>query len=495
MSAIPANHQKVLEYRELVEYDDNILTFPTLYAKDKKGKSRVWTAFLTIEDSAGNTVAIEDKFWDRQRLPDGYNVYTYVEYGMEGGKITTGARTLVKDGKNLIKKNFTTPFTQAMYNVIGDFEKHVKDGYTPNKSSLLGSSATFDDLLARGGDAPWRVFGMALGKADESKIEYPIYVQEKLDGTRAMMVCDERFHKERPGYCGDGIGRTEIIQFRVDMYSRGREPIKSADHIIEEIWKTMKNYEDMYLDGEIWAPGYNRQDVSGRARRDKQAPEMEFHIFDCFYIGNEIPYHDRLDLLDDFFSTLRDDLGHEPKYIKRVETRLCKNRKEIDNMYKDVLSRGLEGLVLRPPNSPYEYGLNSEIRSNVTLKLKPREDAEWPVIAFASGERGKEVGAILFACAENDENVVKRMKLGPDDVIPPLDQRLTFNVTPNWTYEYRYALYKHLSAHPEDFDQIKNKFATIQYATLSKDYLPQEPKMLRMREDSEQSLFDKWAKG
>ena len=126
-----------------------------------------------------------------------------------------------------------------------------------------------------------------------------------------------------------------------------------------------------------------------------------------------------------------------------------------------------EGAIIRNSDSPYEVGVNKEKRSYQTLKLKPRFDAEFKVVDFKQGKKGKEKGAVIWICEANGKE---------------------FSVTPNWPQEERYKWFKELQKTDKKgktrFEKTwKGKMATISYATLSNDQLPQQPKFLRFRDE------------
>ncbi len=61
------------------------------------------------------------------------------------------------------------------------------------------------------------------------------------------------------------------------------------------------------------------------------------------------------------------------------------------------------------------------------MKIKPKHDAEFPVVGFTQGRRGKDVGAVIWEC-------------GVPNPVNPRDK--TFTVVPkDMTYEQRYAIY------------------------------------------------------
>jgi ATP-dependent DNA ligase len=67
-------------------------------------------------------------------------------------------------------------------------------------------------------------------------------------------------------------------------------------------------------------------------------------------------------------------------------------------------------------------GKTSATRSKHLLKYKPLFDEEFEIVDYKSGDKGKEIGAIIFVLKTKDDK--------------------TFNAVPNMPYEERYSLYK-----------------------------------------------------
>jgi ATP-dependent DNA ligase len=142
-----------------------------------------------------------------------------------------------------------------------------------------------------------------------------------------------------------------------------------------------------------------------------------------------------------------------------------------------------EGAVIRNLHGPYEFGIDKEKRSYQALKWKPRPDAEWPVIRFKDGV-GKEKGQVIWICAENEDGVKRRT-----GEVLPLEERKTFAVTPNMPIDVRKHIFKKISV--DDFFEknIKGQLYTISYSILSKDFLPQQPKGMRFRDQKINQLL------
>lgn len=501
-AAVPKNTQELIDFAANGEIKDNVLKLPTLWTRNAFDKFLHWTIFVGIVNSEAADLKIKrtdnkgawfaDVVWDtvdqeyieRKELSDGYISVIWQESGNEStGNVQITVPTFIKKGLNIGRVHYTTAFTQAISRARTLFDKKVHKGMVIEeyKKYLKAKSETFtlDELKEMAfmrGEHPWRVFVMALKPLDADQqstnwkhVVYPCFIQPKLDGTHFVVV---------------NIGGDAPT---MDCYTRGREKYEGQEHIIDELKPVLSERVGLHLTGELWKKGYGLQEISGSSRRLKleskraDAVKLEFHVFDCFYIDQpHMPYTERKALLDEVFEAL----DQSAEYVCRIPTEEAVDVDDLLSKYQQYLDAGNEGAIVRNMDSPYEVGITKEIRSNFTLKLKPRFDDEFPIVGFMSGTNGREVGAIIFVCAESD----KYTKTA-------LDERKTFNVTPNWPYETRYSVYKALATKRGRkwfADQVYGQSAVISYSDLSnKDkeentaaMLPQQPKFLRFYDDA-----------
>lgn len=484
MATMPKNQLELEEFLKKAEIahfpevNAKIVIFPTLWSIDKSKRFRYWNMYVGICNSE-KFIDVTPEYIKRQELPSGYYGVYWTKSGIENTKnALVSDKKEVKKGSNQGRNNYTTPFTQALMDAKSDYEYKEKKGAVIDKE-LLGESEkiTFGSLLNKTfrGAKPWRVFVMLLHDANKNNnlrkhIKFPCYVQPKLDGTLMVVV----HHPELP----------ELPQYKVklDCYSRGRETIEGQEHILLELDKILKKYPGIHLVGELWKQGYGLQDISGSSRRQlnssikTDALKLDFNVFDCFSIDKpDWKFKDRYTELSNI---LQDDL----QYVKLVKTESADDQTHLDTLYRTYLGQGFEGAVVRDYNSLYQFGINKEIRSYETLKLKPRPDAEWPVIGFTSG-KGKESKLVIWICCENDEGVKMRTNQNL-----PLNERLSFNVTPNLPDSVRSRILEKVQD-PTFFNKIYGQLLTISYSILSKDYLPQQPKALYFKDPKIQALL------
>lgn len=482
---IPANQSNVIEFAAECNFKDGKLISPVLYSMNKNGKYLRWVIQVGLIDIDTNKLVpiIKSQYTDRAQIDDTLAGAYWTISGQEDGKRMVSEKTLIYEGKYAGKSNFTTPLTQAILDARSEFHHKIRKGYYRDKAALKkpGEAISLEELIARTdrGEYPWRVFAMALHdyKKFSRKIKFPATIQYKLDGTLYIIVAHPALPLMR---IVTPDGPSPQREFHMDAYSRGRETYEGHEHILLDIADIAIANPGLHFIGELWKEGFGLQEISGASRRKADSKikseriPLNFNIFDCFYLDKPMGFAERQSMLDTILAQF------SGKYITRIPIEIVKNDAEVQAKLETYLAAGHEGAVIRNMDAPYEFGLNKEIRSYFSLKLKPRDDAEWPIIDFKQGDKGKEVGAIIWVCAENNEGVQARA-----GELLPLESRLQFNVTPNQDYDARRYIYSKLSADRNIFDtKIRGQFVTISYSILSYDNLPQQPKMLHFRDTS-----------
>jgi DNA ligase-1 len=200
---------------------------------------------------------------------------------------------------------------------------------------------------------------------DPSKLRFPLLATTKIDGIRFLTKRGE-----------DGIVRA---------LSASLKPIRN-----EFVQSIISKVNIAGLDGEL-APSLNpREYASNDATSAFMAKEGEpftvFYLFD-YWGYPEMPYQDRLKILDDYLmyfkKAIRDNnlidkavvlsLGHQ---IQRVN-----NPGQIEELFLLSLSRGFEGLVMYDPKGLYKSG-RSTLKEQYSIKMKKTEDSEAVIVGY-----------------------------------------------------------------------------------------------------------------
>lgn len=329
---------------------------PVLYKKTSTGATQKWTIFIKDVGTAGPVICI------------------FTQYGQVGGKIQE-THDLISEGKNIGKKNETTPEQQAEAEAQARWEKKKKSGYVESIEDAKNDE--LDDLI-KGGIVP-----MLAHKFSEQahKIEYPAYVQPKLDGIRCIAIVKD-------GAC--------------TLWSRTRKPITSMPHIVQELEAIFQN-DDIVLDGELYNHEYksNFERIVSLVRQEEPDPEhhiVQYHIYDV--ADPTLTYFMRLGTLGKWLLDL-----DESSSLRVVETVSVLTEDKIMDYFDDYRAKGYEGAMVRNTDSKY---VNK--RSYNLLKVKGFDDDEFDIIGIDEG-RGKLAGHVgSFVCTtKNGKEFLAKM--------------------------------------------------------------------------------------
>lgn len=289
-------------------------------------------------------------------------------WGQVGGAIQE-TRDVITTGKNIGKKNETTPAQQALAEAQSQWEKKLKKGYVKTLDDAVAGKV---DSVIEGGVSP-----MLAHRFDQygHKLKYPCLVQPKLDGHRCIAVVES-----------DGS---------VTLWTRTRKRITSMVHIQKAI-TDLGLPPGAVLDGELYHHDY----------KDRFQDLASFIMDSSVKPGAEVVQYHVYDLVKDGPQNLR---SHELKAIINhpslvcVETRPASDDDELDEWFREYLRQGYEGAVARNADGKY---VNK--RSYDLLKIKEFQDEEFEVIGVKEG-RGKLAGHAIFVCKIGDNSFKAKM--------------------------------------------------------------------------------------
>jgi DNA ligase-1 len=332
------------------------MKFPTLYGRSESGKIKIWKAWV-------------------QQLADGTS-YLYFEHGYEDGKKQIDSRP-VEEGKNIGKANETTPYEQACSEARSAWNKKRDEGYVEDRDSIPANDAgNFLPMLAQSFDK------------HAKKINFPAYVQPKLDGMRALA-------KKEGGI--------------VTMWSRKGKAITIPDKIIEELQVILKEGEA--TDGELYLHGWGFQRlISATKKKCPDTDLIQYHIYD--------KPHPTASFRDRFVKNSTASSGR----IQFVPTYTVLNLGELHQFESQFVGDGYEGLMVRNGASIYDY----KNRSYDLQKVKQFQDAEFIITGGKDGQ-GREEGLIIFQC-DNGSGI-------------------PFDVRPRGSHEMRSQMFKDLQSY------------------------------------------------
>lgn len=238
-------------------------------------------------------------------------------------------------------------------------------------------------------------------KSRAFKIEFPAYIQPKLDGLRCISYLDNN---------------NIVIQSRTGLR------FENFDILKEQLMNIFKIVGDnVYLDGELYTDSIIFEELSGLVRlsKEKAAKEqiqkintIKYNLFDIFFSDtSNMIYTDRKEKLEQLMKIKNINL------ISLVEAKLINDYKEIDSHHDNFVSQGYEGLMVRDKNGLYEPNK----RSKYLQKFKKFMEEEFEIIGFKEG-LGDEKGCVVWRCINSDGN--------------------EFNVRPKGTREQRKEYFK-----------------------------------------------------
>tara|TARA_B100001094_G_C18178580_1_gene799437 strand:- start:469 stop:1563 length:1095 start_codon:yes stop_codon:yes gene_type:complete len=306
------------------------MDFPILYGEATNGKCKEWT--IKVE---GTSTALIVRI-----------------HGYTDCKKTESKKEITK-GKNIGKKNETTPFQQACSEAQSLWTKQVSKGYKEVKSETNSQESSIilpmlaHDFNKRGKD-----------------IKFPCWVQPKLDGVRCMV------HTENH----------ETI-----FTSRSGKVFENLIHL-----KTFGLADGMYLDGELYSDVLTFDEISGLTRKTKTRSDkekhLEFRIFDMYDSKNR-------NMTTEQRMAHVKGLNSFNENVKLVPTFKANSKEEAMEYYQKFMNEGYEGIIFRNEGASYL----PQYRSKDLQKYKEFQDDEFEIMGGKEAE-GEDRGTVIFEC-------------------------------------------------------------------------------------------------
>jgi DNA ligase-1 len=287
------------------------MKLPTLYKRTKTGAIEEW-----------------EISWD-----DGS--YTITHGQVDGAK---QEKSNSVSGKNIGKANETSNLEQAESEALSRWKKQIDKGYSQNIKKL-------DFTIPK----PMLAHDF---KKYNHKIEYPCYVQPKLDGVRCLAYLED----------------DEIV-----LLSRQGKKY-TVPVVQEDLYNLLTTVKDPpVLDGELYIHGVDFQKlVSWVKKEQSDTMHVEYHVYDCVL---DEPFHKRW---NKYLSAILSPKGQ----LRSVETQSCNNEEEISEFHSAFVKDGYEGSIIRYGKKGYESGY----RSQNLLKLKDFVTDEFEIIGAEQDE-------------------------------------------------------------------------------------------------------------
>ena len=396
-------------------------TFPTLSNTAKSGKAQYWSISVT-------------------QNAEGHGIIS-TKYGFVGGAEQTGEK-IISEGKNVGKKNETSPFQQAVSEARATWNKKLTAGYAQGAvggaSASPSTSVAVDAGIAADRSAVIDV-GIPLPMLAEKfqqrgkAIVFPCFIQPKFDGTRTI------------GLCGIPSGKP-------CLYSRNRKTYPHLEHIQAVLRKLPSG---LILDGEVFTTALTFQEIVGLVKKktllDEDKPKhalLEFHVYDI--VDTTKTCEERLAILTGLF---KGGLPGQPRAVEGFEgsgtvLKLCPteelaSKEGLKAKHDEYVAAGFEGIMLRNKKGPYAVGK----RSAELQKYKEMMDDEYKIVGFDQGT-GDEQGCVLW--------------------ILEVEPEKTFRCRPRGTQEERRVLFNEGAIHI-------GKYLTVRFQELTTEGIPRFP--------------------
>lgn len=238
-------------------------------------------------------------------------------------------------------------------------------------------------------------------KSRAFKIEFPAYIQPKLDGLRCISYLENN---------------KIVIQSRTGLRFENFDILREQ---LKNIFEIVGN--NVYLDGELYTDSIIFEELSGLVRltKDKSSKDqiqkintIKYNVFDIYFQDTPLMiYSERKERLEQLMKIKNINL------ISLVDSIMINDYKEVNNYHDDFVTKGYEGLMVRDKNGLYEPNK----RSKYLQKFKKFMEEEFEIVGFKEGS-GDEKGCVIWRCINNDSN--------------------EFNVRPKGTREQRKEYFK-----------------------------------------------------
>lgn len=289
--------------------------------------------------------------WDI--VVDGNSFYTIV--GQRDGKKNASTPTIC-EGKNLGRKNETSPAEQAFAEAEARWVKKARMGYTPDVNKIDDCMAYVEPMTAK----------KLLDRLAKIDFKKGVLVQNKYNGHRC-------------------VARMEAG--KVVLRTRTGKLYYSVPHIIKDLQKFFELCPDAILDGELFNNELRTKlsEISEILRLTELTPAEAKRSEELirFYVYDGYNFNDDLDQDADYISRkefIDKTLSKCCQYVPPVKTDWAYSMAEVDKIYFGYIADQQEGAIIRLPHSNYENK-----RSANLLKYKPLDDDEGIITKIESG--------------------------------------------------------------------------------------------------------------
>lgn len=344
------------------------MKLPTLYSQTSHGSIEQWTIYVCLTPGPKG-----------QNLANNTSYDIVTEHGLVGGKLQEAVER-VSQGKNIGKKNETTPQQQAEKQAIAEWNtKKTRKGYTEDLEKAKAGGNDGDGGIRPMLAKKWTEYG--------DKVVFPVYVQPKLDGIRCIAIVN--------------------ANSTVTLWSREQKQFLAPTKLAEAI-QALNLPSGTILDGEL----YNHElrsdfeKIASCTRKpypasDEEQALIQYHVYDLPSQSGHFGVRAAKLLLS---------IPENHPIIKTVETKFLFSEEELEQRFNDWRKDGYEGLMVRALEilgkkgiKVLDEGYKPDTRSHFLLKMKEFDEDEFPIVDVSEGV-GKMAGLAIFECLAKSGN-------------------------------------------------------------------------------------------
>ena len=319
--------------------------FPELFLLTNKNKIRFWKIWV----SSDNKIA---------------KIHT--KYGMKDGAV-------IQPSPQIIDKSIgnSTTFLRAKKLAATKWNNRIQKGYNQQEPKVKPSYKRYDIKQP--------IMPMKAYSIDNKNIEFPAFIQPKLDGYRALL------HKNGNKY---------------EFLSNTQRPYNHLEHLSEDLDKIkLLNNKDIYLDGELYLEDEHvntlrsiLSSIELTGEKSKITKKIKFYVFDMFDLKNmNMSYVDRYKVLQELFKI-------KFKNITLTPTSIIKNNNELDKYFEKYVKEGYEGIIVRNMRGLYKL----RGKSIDVLKSKDVKKNKFIIVGYKEA-KGNNKGTVVWEIRCNND--------------------------------------------------------------------------------------------
>ena len=248
---------------------------------------------------------------------------------------------------------------------------------------------------------------------NEGKLKGRKLLDYKLDGVRVLAVI-------RVMRTVDGHGNVITVPL-VTLHSRNGKIFENFSHIEKQLAEAARDFEsDWVLDGEITSASFQSLMTQVHRKRDANASDAVFNVFDAlpleaFRQGHYAAKQDmRRHDLQGLFGHFMDCANVKRLSSWEVDLDTEEGRDKLDAMRDEAAKRGLEGVMVKDADAPYECK-----RTAGWLKIKPNITVDLKVIDIEPGTGRNEgrLGALVCEGTDDGRRISVNVGSGYSDAL------------------------------------------------------------------------------